>query len=151
LYSAGAEYTLKRYDASTGADLGALALGLNPASIAISADGAFLAAGTTFGEVVFSDLRTEPNLKVARGPGGTVNFIANIPNTPFFLSASTGDPASSLPPKGRVSVWDARTGEGLITLPYRTSAVALSEGGRIVCIGEPTGAVHLFELMNLPE
>src|SRR4029453_19140153 len=112
----------------TGADLSESVLAESfyfPAAIAISADGALLAAGTSTGRVgVWRVADRTPVWSAAHGHAGTIRGVA--------LSAD-GRLAASGGGDGKVRVWEAADGGPVATFEAHTSAargVALSDDGR---------------------
>jgi WD40 repeat protein len=127
----------------TGADLSESVLAESfyfPAAIAMSADGALVAAGTSTGRVgVWRVADRVPLWAAAHGHAGTIRGVA--------LSAD-GRLAASGGGDGKVRIWEAATGEPVVTLEAHTSAtrgVALSADGRWLASCGGDGVVRLWQ------
>jgi WD40 repeat protein/transcriptional regulator with XRE-family HTH domain len=111
-----------------------------PASIAITADGALLAAGTSTGRVgVWRVSDRTPLWSAAHGHTGTIRGVALSANG--RLAASGGG-------DGSVRVWEAATGIPVATVEAHRSAtrgVALSADGRRMASSGGDGLVRLWD------
>ena len=108
-------------------------------ALALSADGAFLAAGTPLGEVRLWRVADGTLLLAAQGHGGAVRGMAL--SADGRLLASGGDDC-------RLRLWWAPSGQLLATLQGHTGAVycvALSGDGRLLASGGQDGTVRLWE------
>jgi WD40 repeat protein/transcriptional regulator with XRE-family HTH domain len=110
-----------------------------PASVALSGDGALLAAGTTTGEVWLWRVADRTPLWAVQGHTGAIWAVAQSGDG--RLVASGGE-------DGTVRVWATATGRPVATLQGNTGAirgVALSADGRLVAGGGADGTVGLWE------
>jgi WD40 repeat protein/transcriptional regulator with XRE-family HTH domain len=130
-------------DASlAGADLAdtVLAEAFNfPTSVALSADGARLVAGTSDGEIWLWQLPDRRPLLAVRAEGGPI----------WALAMSTeGDSLVSGGADGKVRLWEASSGRPLVTLEGHIGevrGVAVTPDGRLVVSGGADGTVRLWE------
>jgi WD40 repeat protein/transcriptional regulator with XRE-family HTH domain len=110
----------------------------NPSSVAISADGAYLVAGTATGEVCLWRLADRTLQAILRGHTGTVWGVAASRDGQLLASGSLDR---------TVRLWAAETGECLATLRGHDGGVwgvALSADGRLVASGSFDGTVKLW-------
>jgi WD40 repeat protein len=110
-----------------------------PTSVALSADGAYLAAGTSTGEVCLWRVGDRTPLLSVQGHTGGVLGMA--------LSGD-GQLAASGSFDGTVRLWEAPSGRLLATLRGHTGGVlgvALSGDGQLVASGSYDGAIKLWE------
>jgi WD40 repeat protein/DNA-binding XRE family transcriptional regulator len=110
-----------------------------PGSVALSADGALLAAGTTTGQVWLWRVADRTLLSTLEGHVGVVRGVA---------LAADGRLLASGGGEGTVRLWEARTGRPLSTLRGQTGAVwalALAPDSRLVVSGGGDGTVWLWE------
>jgi WD40 repeat protein/transcriptional regulator with XRE-family HTH domain len=108
-------------------------------SLALSADGAHLVAGTVSGEVCRWRIADRTLLTTLPGHAGAVWGVALSGDG--RLVASGGD-------DGTVRLWEAETGLPLATLHGHTGgvlSVALSGDGRLVASGSYDGTIRLWE------
>jgi WD40 repeat protein/DNA-binding XRE family transcriptional regulator len=129
-------------DASlAGADLAGAVLAdafSDPSSVAISADGAYLVAGTATGEVYLWRLADRALQATLRRHTGTVWGAALSGDGRLIVSGSLD---------GTVRLWAAATGECLATLNGHEGGVwgvALSTNGRLLASGSFDGTVRLW-------
>jgi WD40 repeat protein len=133
LASGSFDKTVKVWDAYTGRELltlkGHTELVL---SVAYSPDGARLASGSSDKTVKVWDARTGQELLALKGHTGGVTGVAYSPDGARLASASWVPPVSGGGPpgevkggvpSGEVKVWDARTGQELLTLKGHTGGV----------------------------
>ena len=110
-----------------------------PGSVALSGDGALLAAGTTTGEVWLWRVVDRTAILAVQGHTGAVWGLAL--STDGHLLASGGTDAT-------VQLWDTGTGRRLATLQGHSSGVggvALSANGHLLALGGTDGTVQLWE------
>jgi WD40 repeat protein len=110
-----------------------------PGSVALSADGTVLAAGTSTGQVWLWRVADRTLVAMLEGHTGAVWGVA--------LSAD-GKRAASSGAEGTVRLWEASTGRTLAILPGHTGAAwaaALSARGDIVASGGQDQTVRLWE------
>jgi WD40 repeat protein len=110
-----------------------------PASVALSGDGAVLAAGTSTGQICLWRVADRTLVWAAQGPSGVVWGMA---------LAADGQLLASGGADGTVRLWDADTGRPLATLPCHTGevwGVALSADGQVLASGGADGTVRLWE------
>ncbi|HMA34253.1 MAG TPA: helix-turn-helix domain-containing protein [Chloroflexia bacterium] len=113
-----------------------------PMSVALSADGAYLAAGTTAGELCLWRVADRTPLLSVHGHTGLVWGVA--------LSAD-GQLVASGSYDGTVKLWDAASGRLLATLQGHTGgvwSVALSADGQLVASGGYDGTVRLWDAVS---
>jgi WD40 repeat protein/DNA-binding XRE family transcriptional regulator len=129
-------------DASlAGADLAGTVLAdafSDPSSVAISADGAYLVAGSATGEVYLWRLADRALQATLRGHTGTVWGVALSGDGRLIASGSLD---------GTVRLWAAATGECLATLNGHAGGiwgVALTTNGRLLASGSFDGTVRLW-------
>jgi WD40 repeat protein/transcriptional regulator with XRE-family HTH domain len=111
----------------------------NVFSVAFSADGSFLAAGTIDGEVRLWRVADRTPILSAHGHSGLIFGLA--------LSGD-GHLVASGGPDGTVKLWEAPSGQLLATLHGHTSqvsGVALSADGRLVASGSLDETVRLWD------
>jgi transcriptional regulator with XRE-family HTH domain len=111
----------------------------NPSSVAMTADGAYLVAGTATGEVCLWRLADRTLQAILRGHTGTVWGVAASEDGRLLASGSLD---------GTVRLWAAESGECLATLRGHDSGVwgvALSADGRLIASASFDGAVKLWE------
>jgi WD40 repeat protein len=109
-----------------------------PNSVALSGDGALLAAGTSTGQVWLWRLADRTLLWMVQGHSGAVQHVA--------LSGD-GRLAASGGGEGTVRLWEIDTGRPVATLQGHTGGVwgvALSADGRLVASGSGDGTVRLW-------
>jgi WD40 repeat protein/transcriptional regulator with XRE-family HTH domain len=110
-----------------------------PNSVALTAEGAFLVAGTSTGEVRLWRAADRTPLLAVQGHTGFIYRLAVSEDG--RLLASAGD-------DGTVRLWEAPSGRLLATLQGHTGAVygvALSGDGHLVATGGHDGTVRLWE------
>ena len=110
-----------------------------PTSIALSADGTHLAAGTDTGEVCLWRVADRTLLLALRGHQGPVVGVALSADGQLVASGSFD---------GTAALWEAPSGRLLATLAGHTAGiwgVALSADGRLVASGSFDGTVKLWE------
>jgi WD40 repeat protein/transcriptional regulator with XRE-family HTH domain len=110
-----------------------------PSAVALSADGAFLAAGTPTGEVRLWRVANRMLLIAAQGHTGLVRAVAVSGDGRLVASGGMD---------GAVRLWEAGSGQLVATLQGHISAVygvALSGDGRLVASGGVDGMVRLWE------
>jgi len=110
-----------------------------PGSVALSGDGALLAAGTSTGEVWLWRVADRTPLWAVQGHTGGVWGVAL--SADGHLLASGGE-------DGMVRLWQASSGRPVATLQGHTGAVwgvALSTDGRLLASGGEDGTVRLWE------
>jgi WD40 repeat protein/transcriptional regulator with XRE-family HTH domain len=110
-----------------------------PGSVALSGDGAVLAAGTSTGQICLWRVADRTPVWAAQGPPGVVWGVA--------LSAD-GQLLASGGADGTVRLWEADIGRPLATLWGHTSAVwgvALSGDGQVLASGSADGTVRLWQ------
>jgi hypothetical protein len=108
-------------------------------SVALSADGTLLAAGTDTGEVCLWRVADRTLLVAVQGHSGLVLGVALSGDGRLVASGSVD---------GTVKLWEAESGWLLVTLQGHTGAVwavALSGDGRLVASGSQDGTVRLWE------
>jgi len=113
-----------------------------PRSVALSADGAYLAAGTSAGEVRLWRVADRTPLRSMHGHSGTVWGVAISGDN--RLAASGGQ-------DGTVRLWEVPSGRPLATLEGHAGivwGVALSGDGQLVASGNQDGTVRLWEASN---
>ena len=110
-----------------------------PTSLALSADGAYLAAGTASGEVCRWRVADRTLLATLPGHAGAVWGVALSGDGRLVASGGVD---------GTVRLWEAESGRPLATLHGHTGGVlgvALSADGRLVASGGVDGTVRLWE------
>jgi transcriptional regulator with XRE-family HTH domain len=130
-------------DASpAGAHLAAAVLGeafAYPSAVALTADGALLAAGTLTGEVRLWRAADRTLLLALQAHTGVVYMVAFSGDGRLLASGGFD---------GAVRLWEAPSGRPLATLRGHSGAVwgmALAEDGRLVASGGEDGTVRLWE------
>jgi WD40 repeat protein/transcriptional regulator with XRE-family HTH domain len=111
-----------------------------PTAVALSADGAFLAAGTPTGEVRLWRAADRMLLLTLQGHTGGVWGLAFSEDGHLVASGSVD---------GTVRLWEVGSGRLLATLRGHTDGVwgvALSGDGRLVASGSQDGTVRLWEV-----
>jgi WD domain, G-beta repeat len=139
-------------DASlAGAHLSATALAeaFNYATaLALSADAAYLAAGTSAGEVCLWRLADCAPLLAIQGHTGAVLSVALCRDGALPVAGEAGRLVASGGFDGTVRLWDVPSGRLVATLQGHMGAVwgvALSGDGRLVASGSQDGMVKLWE------
>jgi transcriptional regulator with XRE-family HTH domain len=115
-----------------------------PTAVALSADGAFLVAGTPAGEMRLWRVADRTPLLAVQGHIGFVYCVAVSEDG--RLLASSGD-------DGMVRLWEAPSGRPLATLHGHSGAVygvALAGHGRLVASGGDDGTVRLWDPQTGP-
>ena len=110
-----------------------------PGSVALSNDGALLAAGTTTGQVWLWRVADRTLLTTLEGHTGPV-FAVALSADGHLLASGHGD--------GTVRLWDASTGQLLATLEGHTGGVwgvALSADKHVLASGSVDGTVRLWD------
>jgi WD40 repeat protein/DNA-binding XRE family transcriptional regulator len=110
-----------------------------PGSVALSYDGALLAAGTTTGQVWLWRVADRTLLATLEGQTGPV-FAVALSADGHLLASGHGD--------GTVKMWDASARRLLATLEGHTAGVwglALSADGGLLASGSADGTVRLWE------
>jgi WD40 repeat protein/transcriptional regulator with XRE-family HTH domain len=110
-----------------------------PTGVALSADGAYLAAGTSTGEVRLWRVGDHTPLMTARGHSGGVRGVALSEHGQLVASGSYD---------GTVRLWEAPSGRLLATLQGHRGGVwgvALSADGRLLASGSQDRTVRLWE------
>jgi transcriptional regulator with XRE-family HTH domain len=112
-----------------------------PVTVALSGDGALLAAGTSTGQVWL--WRVADRTLLARLEGHTSAAWAVAFSADGQLLASGGV-------DGTVQLWEARSGRPLVTLQGHTNvySVALAAEGELLASGGADGAVRLWDARN---
>jgi WD40 repeat protein/transcriptional regulator with XRE-family HTH domain len=111
-----------------------------PGSVALSADGTFLAAGTSTGQVMLWRVADRKPLLAVHGHTGGVRAVALSSDGQLVASAG-GD--------GSVGLWEVRTGRAVAILQASSGmvwGVALSADGQLVASGGGDGSVWLWEV-----
>ena len=109
-----------------------------PVSLALSADGALLAAGTSGGEVWLWRVADRSLLLALRGEPGAVEGLALTADGRVVASGDAG---------GTVRLFDTSTGQLLAALQGHRSGVlgvALSADGQLVVSGDAVGTIHVW-------
>src|SRR5262249_42678413 len=109
-----------------------------PVSVALSGDGAWLAAGTATGQISLWRVADRSPLWAVQGHSGAVRGVA-LSADGELLASGGGD--------GTVRLWEVSSGQVLATLQGHTGAVrgvALSADGRLVASGSDDGTVRLW-------
>jgi WD40 repeat protein len=123
------------WDAQTGQELVTYKghSGMIP-SVVFSPDGTRLASAAMDGTVKVWDATTSPEARTFRGPTGGVHGVVFSPDGKSLASAGRGP---GTPPD--VKVWDAQTGQELLSLKGTGGSVAFSpDGKRLATRGEKT-------------
>ena len=110
-----------------------------PSSIALSADGALLAVGTSTGEVWMLRVADRMPLLAVQAHAGLVLGVA-LSSDGRLLASGGGD--------GVVRLWETPTGRPLTKLQSHTGGVrgvALSSDGRLLATGGGDGVVRVWE------
>ena len=110
-----------------------------PGSVALSDDGALLAAGTTTGQVWLWRVADRTLQMTLEGHTGPV-FAVALSADGHLLASGQGD--------GTVRLWDTSTGQLLATLEGHTGGVwgvALSADGHLLASGSADGTVRLWD------
>ncbi len=110
-----------------------------PGSVALSDDGALLAAGTATGQVWLWRVADRTLLMTLEGHIGPV-FAMALSADGHLLASGQGD--------GTVRLWDASTGQLLATLEGHTGGVwgvALSANGHVLASGSVDGTVRIWD------
>jgi WD40 repeat protein/transcriptional regulator with XRE-family HTH domain len=110
-----------------------------PASVALSSDGALLAAGTSTGQVWLWRVADHTLLAMFEGHAGAVWGLA-LAADGRLLASGGGD--------GTVRLWETSSGRTLATLQGHTGtvwAIALTPDGRLLASGGGDGAVRLWD------
>jgi WD40 repeat protein/transcriptional regulator with XRE-family HTH domain len=110
-----------------------------PTSLALSADGAYLAVGTASGEVCRWRVADRTLLATLPGHVGPAWGVALSGDGRLLASGGVD---------GTVRLWEAEAGRPLASLPGQTGGVrgvALSGDGRLVASGGSDGTVRLWE------
>src|SRR5262249_3082350 len=110
-----------------------------PAWVALSGDGAVLAAGTSTGQVWLWRGAARARRRGVQGHAGTVWGVALSADGNLLASGGTD---------GMVRLWETSGGRLLATLQGHTGAVwgvALSADGRLVATGGTEGTIRLWE------
>jgi len=113
----------------------------NPMAVALSADGAYLAMGTSTGEVNLRRVADRTLLMVVQGHTGPIHGVAVSGGGRLVASGSFD---------GTVKLWEGETGRLLATLEGHAGPVwrvALSRDGRMVASGGDDGTVRLWEAL----
>jgi WD40 repeat protein len=113
-----------------------------PVSIAVSADGRFLMAGTYGGEVCLWRVADRTPLLVLQGHYGPVRGAAIAGDGTIMASASED---------GTVRLWESPSGRALGVLTEHTSpqyCVALSSDARLAASGGLDGTVRIWEVSS---
>jgi WD40 repeat protein/serine/threonine protein kinase len=112
------------------------------ASMAFSPDGKRLASGSTGpssdgpGEAKVWDAQTGQELLTLKGHTGRVSSVAFSPDGKYLASGSGVVVFNLYPPRpGETKVWDAQTGQELLTLKGGAYSVAFSPDGKRVATG----------------
>ena len=110
-----------------------------PTCVALSADGAYLAAGTTTGEVCLWRVTDRTLVATLRGHQGLVSDVA-LSSDGLLVASSSED--------GTVRVWAASGTPVLVTTGGQAGGVrgvALSGDGRLVASGSQEGTVQVWD------
>jgi len=114
----------------------------NPMAVALSADGAYLAMGTSTGEVNLRRVADRTLLMVVQGHTGPIHGVAVSGGGRLVASGSFD---------GTVKLWEGETGRLLATLEGHAGPVwrvALSRDGRMVASGGDDGTVRLWDAQS---
>jgi WD40 repeat protein/transcriptional regulator with XRE-family HTH domain len=110
-----------------------------PGSVALGGDGAWLAAGTSNGEVWLWRVADRTPLWTVKGHSGGVWSLA-VSADGRLVASGGGD--------GTVRLWEAENGQPLVTLEGHVGgvwALALSADGRLVASGGGDGTIRLWD------
>ena len=140
LASAGADKLIRLWDVWNG-ELRRTFVGHSGSldTVAFSPDGLTLASGSRGGEVMLWDVKTGKKIHTLEGHEQPVRSVAFSPDG--LTLASAGEPHSVHPrfsPKGRIKLWDTRSGEQVRALEghsHTVGCVAFSPDGRTLASG----------------
>ncbi|HLJ95665.1 MAG TPA: protein kinase [Gemmataceae bacterium] len=143
LASAGGDRTVKVWDAQTGQELLTFkGHTVMARSVVFSPDGTRLASVSADGTVKVWDATTSPEARTFRKPTGLVRSVAYSPDGKRLATGSgTWDATKNAYIAGEVKVWDAQTGQELLSLKGHTAnvmSVVFSPDGKRLASGSST-------------
>jgi WD40 repeat protein/serine/threonine protein kinase len=131
LASGSEDGMVRTWDATTGPEeVPTLKLKGKGNSGAFSPDGKRLASGNYDGTVRVWDARTEQEVLTLKGHTGSVESVVFSPDGKRLASASASIDKQGKPVSGDVKVWDATTGQELLTLKVHAGSVTFSPDGK---------------------
>ena len=138
--SGSQDYTIRLWDANTGAHLNTL-IGQSGwiNSVAFSPDGSMLASGSQDGTIRLWDTNTGENLKTLTGR----NPINSVAFSPYGKTIASGSSDST------IRLWDTNTGENLKTLTGHdnsVSSVAFSPDGSMLASGSWDYTIRIWRV-----
>jgi RNA polymerase sigma factor (sigma-70 family) len=148
LTSAGADGTVRVWDAETGKEIRALHSDKQAIwSLAVSPDGKLLAAGAAEGTLRLWELSSGQEIRVLRGADKPMRSVAFSPDGQLLVSASEDR---------TVRLWDAATGQEVRRLDVKdagaeraSAAVAFAPDGRTLAAAVADKSVSLLQVPDL--
>jgi WD40 repeat protein len=143
--SRGGDQTVKLWDIVNGKDLHTFAVGNaggGGASLAVSADGRTLAAGSTNNSIKLWNVSDGAELHTLSGHAAAVESVAFSPDGHLLASADE---------HAAIKLWDVATGRELRTLTGHSSyvdSVAFSPDGRTLASGSGDKTVRLWDIAS---